>query len=373
MNDKITHGITRHYSLKPGERTKVHKSSSFKSKIVDELRENVDEAIHTTNYDDSKMMKNVIKRKESSSDKRLKDALKNEKDFMEYVLSLPVDNDNHDNCWHKNLPSNRVDKSNANNDLHLSHDSMASSSNQFDEQLPDDANSVGGFEHLDNLCKLMTQLGELRESNSKLQRKVQYLEETKRSQGIENHINFLEASSTVASSSSSSSSPNQLSPSIDYGHKNASINSQNKLSSAKMVNNDNNLLKCPSSSWLGGGGGGGEGGNRFMVKRSSKVHKSRSTVFLDGQNSIDRIRSKSVGHVQIDRETVLNGKSEIDDLREIKTRTPWSRVKNVFGWDKSDHVYNSNRNQLPDNLINHHQLLADQNQGNLREKFLCLF
>jgi len=34
-----------------------------------------------------------------------------------------------------------------------------------------------GFDHLDNLCKLMEQLGDLKEQNNKLQRRVQYLED----------------------------------------------------------------------------------------------------------------------------------------------------------------------------------------------------
>ncbi|XP_059472303.1 uncharacterized protein LOC132194809 isoform X3 [Neocloeon triangulifer] len=40
-----------------------------------------------------------------------------------------------------------------------------------------EAPSKVGFDHLDNLCKLMEQLGDLKEQNNKLQRRVQYLED----------------------------------------------------------------------------------------------------------------------------------------------------------------------------------------------------
>ena len=45
-------------------------------------------------------------------------------------------------------------------------------------QLPGNASLVG-LEHLDNLCRMMEQLGDLKEQNCRLQRRVQYLEDLK--------------------------------------------------------------------------------------------------------------------------------------------------------------------------------------------------
>lgn len=45
-----------------------------------------------------------------------------------------------------------------------------------------------GLEHLDNLCRMMEQLGELREQNSRLQRRVHYLEELQTLQEMHRHL-----------------------------------------------------------------------------------------------------------------------------------------------------------------------------------------
>lgn len=46
-----------------------------------------------------------------------------------------------------------------------------------------------GLDHLDNLCKLMEQLSELREANTKLQRRVQYLEDVKTLHELTREVN----------------------------------------------------------------------------------------------------------------------------------------------------------------------------------------
>lgn len=48
--------------------------------------------------------------------------------------------------------------------------------------------SRAGLDHLDNLCRMMDQLGELKEQNTRLQRRVQYLEELKALQEIHQDV-----------------------------------------------------------------------------------------------------------------------------------------------------------------------------------------
>ncbi|CAL4136005.1 unnamed protein product, partial [Meganyctiphanes norvegica] len=45
-----------------------------------------------------------------------------------------------------------------------------------------------GLDHLDNLCKMMEQLGDLKEQNTRLQRRVQYLEELRTLQEMHRHL-----------------------------------------------------------------------------------------------------------------------------------------------------------------------------------------
>lgn len=70
------------------------------------------------------------------------EVLESERDFMKYVMSLPPE------------PSEKPPE------MQL----MKSSSNKV------------GLDHLDNLCKLLEQLGDLKERNQKLERRVEYLE-----------------------------------------------------------------------------------------------------------------------------------------------------------------------------------------------------
>ncbi len=51
-----------------------------------------------------------------------------------------------------------------------------------------------GLDHLDNLCKLMEQLGELRDQNSRLQKRVQYLEDMKTIQQMHHELHIFSVS-----------------------------------------------------------------------------------------------------------------------------------------------------------------------------------
>ena len=99
-------------------------------------------------------------------------ALRSERDFIEYVLSLP----SADHGPERLRPPGGGRKS---------------------------ASAVGsskvGLEHLDHLCKLMEQLGDLKEQNSVLQRRIQYLEELKGLQEAQWSMSVEPASPSVTS------------------------------------------------------------------------------------------------------------------------------------------------------------------------------
>ncbi|XP_059350540.1 uncharacterized protein LOC130693334 isoform X2 [Daphnia carinata] len=58
-----------------------------------------------------------------------------------------------------------------------------------------------GLDHLDNLCKLMEQLGELRDANTRLQKRVHYLEDMKTLQEMHQELDLFVGSDSTASTS----------------------------------------------------------------------------------------------------------------------------------------------------------------------------
>lgn len=363
MNDKLSHGITRHHSLMPTDLSRP----DLKPRVVGEVMQI---PFPKVNYNEARS-----EGPKKGAARSLGDALKSEKDFMEYVLSLPVENDLPEG---KNLPANREERGNQNNG-NLLKDSTASSSNKFNEE-PDALNSTGGFEHLDNLCKLMTQLGELREANSKLQRKVQYLEEVKRNQTTDNLL-YGNASNDPGEPSASSS-PCQLNP-LNYALESLeSAGFSKPLAKSKTVSvikSPFNTQVYPSSQYVSKSvSKPGGNGPRISDKRFLKVHKSRSTMFFNSETSFDRGRSKSVGHEQLAEELVPDEGDKCEsDSREVKSRKlpRWSRVKNVFGWDKNDSASSNstspNRNASSDNIYGNQQYLrADLTEGKIACKMV---
>lgn len=86
----------------------------------------------------------------------IEEALKTEKEFIEYVMNLPA-----------TKMDKGVEESFQNQERKCNSGKMIESSRKV------------GLDHLDNLCKLMEQLSELRDANVKLKRRVQYLEDVK--------------------------------------------------------------------------------------------------------------------------------------------------------------------------------------------------
>ncbi|XP_075556373.1 uncharacterized protein LOC142588477 isoform X1 [Dermacentor variabilis] len=135
-----------------------------------------------------------------------------------------------------------------------------------------------GLDHLDNLCKLMEQLGDLKEQNHKLQRRVQYLEDMKDLHDMQRLLD------------------------PDYG-----------------LEERRASYRTPSP--------GGSSATRALGVLEDGVHRSRTQVALRSRECCrSRERSKSVGT-----------QDDFADSRSIKSkRFPnWSRVKEALGLERS--------------------------------------
>lgn len=173
-----------------------------------------------------------------------------EKDFMEFLLSLPAEPLTTSKSLERTRRHSKGTK----------------------------AKPKVGLDHLDNLCKLMEQLGDLKEQNHKLQRRVQYLEDMKDLHDMQRLLD------------------------PDYG-----------------LEERRASYRTPSP--------GGSSATRVLGVLEDGVHRSRTQVALRSRDCCrSRERSKSVGT-----------QDDYADSRSIKSkRFPnWSRVKEALGLERS--------------------------------------
>ncbi|RWS07667.1 uncharacterized protein B4U79_01078 [Dinothrombium tinctorium] len=235
----------------------------------------------TTSFQTAKFRKLSSNTSYSKSGNRtLEEALKSEDDFMEYVM---------------NLPSQASDVKTRK----ISCESMA----------PNET-SKAGFEHLDNLCKLMQQLGELREANSKLQRKVQYLQDVK---ALQEDVKALQTLTPIVDEKCLSSD----------GSINNSESSRRKSDisfhySPEMKRKEYNQTKNKTV--------------EIEKSRRYAVHKSKSQNAVTLAFDSKRERSKSVGHEEI----IMSASTDVKSATNKGTKRfpKWSKVKEALGFDK---------------------------------------
>lgn len=178
-----------------------------------------------------------------------------ERDFMDFLLSLPPDRGPELRSLERTRRHSRGDK----------------------------AKPKVGLDHLDNLCKLMEQLGDLKEQNNKLQRRVQYLEDMKDLHEVHKRISCAESPPEEPRVPPRTPSPAVvIAPTAD--------------------NTDNTLRKSRTHGHL-----------HATIRRS-------------------RERSKSVGN-----------HDDYDDPKSFKSkRFPnWSKVKEALGWERSPADYDA--------------------------------
>ncbi|KAM7305917.1 uncharacterized protein ISCGN_015813 [Ixodes scapularis] len=175
-----------------------------------------------------------------------------EKDFMDFLLSLPPDRGPEIKSLERTRRHSRADK----------------------------GKPKVGLDHLDNLCKLMEQLGDLKEQNSKLQRRVQYLEDMKDLHEVHKRILCTESPPEEFRAPQRTPSPAVVTTST--------------------------------------------------ADADSTLRKSRTHGHLHATIRRSRERSKSVGN-----------HDDYDDPKSYKNkRFPnWSKVKEALGWERSTADY----------------------------------
>ncbi|XP_023241761.1 uncharacterized protein LOC111640000 [Centruroides sculpturatus] len=194
----------------------------------------------------------------------LDDVLHSEKEFIEYVLSLPTEYEN-----------------------------VAASRSKKIKKSPLKASGNGtkvGLDHLDNLCKLMEQLSELREANSKLHRRIQYLEDLKSLHEMHKEVNTAQYGSENILSERLDA-PEKKTVQLDY-----------------ICMESQEVLERPSSR---------------SKERRYVVHKSKTQVNISRQAGRTRERSKSVGH------------EDIGDSKSKRILPKWSKVKEALKFEKN--------------------------------------
>lgn len=231
--------------------------------------------------------------RESSPRESMDEALKSEKAFIEYVMSLPSSL--------SLLPKEASGTDGTTKTKQKQVAPVLTSTTKV------------GLDHLDNLCKLMEQLSELKETNSKLQKRVQYLEDLKTLHDMHKEIR----------QDSQYGSENVLMRKKHMGLK-KSITGGDYVKHSPRCSEDFTQLT-----------GEAETNTTSTTSKEQKqsIHRGRtqnSTAF-DGAR---RERSKSVGH-----EDAFDGKS-----RRIFPK--WSKVKEALGWERPLPEDNAKQQQL---------------------------
>ncbi|XP_035208606.1 myosin-2 heavy chain-like isoform X2 [Stegodyphus dumicola] len=241
--------VSRTHSQDPLDSSSASSLSAF--------ADHSDQNMHSGGHDS---LSHAQKSEETSPRASMDEALKSEKAFIEFVMSLPAKE-----------PSEH----------HRSADSVSIKSKT---QVP--GPSKVGLDHLDNLCKLMEQLSELRDTNNKLQKRVQYLEDLKTLHDMHKEIN----------------------EDAQYSSEDALSNKRRPYELTKSATE----TFCPKK----------EESHVTITSRSSSKYLSRRSRHQStgGQR---RERSKSVGH-----------EDACEDTKSKRIFPKWSKVKEAFGWER---------------------------------------
>jgi hypothetical protein len=144
--------------------------------LADQIKE---ESAEETQLKESLLLGNSFQCTESESARRklISDALQQEDEFLEYLMSLPAASSG---GKEKQKPQQKQQTP--------TQPQLMRSVSSYSGQASTGGGAKVGLDHLDNLCKLMEQLGDLRQQNSKLQRRVQYLEDLKNLQEMHKQL-----------------------------------------------------------------------------------------------------------------------------------------------------------------------------------------
>lgn len=224
-----------------------------------------------------------------------------------------------------------------------------------------------GLDHLDNLCKLMEQLGELRDANSRLQKRVHYLEDMKTLQEMHQELDLFVGSDSTASASN-------MSHKTDAG----ADRSLDSLDSGETMPINQELIQTAETANLKNTVNDNSSNGSVMEHSSSGRHQSRSGKKIKSNHHMKfkkpgtllkyRERSKSVGfdeaapatpssiggggteenevdydHVNLASATTTPSpdsykipETSSNNRGRPKTKvSKWTRVKEAFRWEKA--------------------------------------
>lgn len=210
-------------------------------------------------------------------------SLQTEQEFLDFMFSLPqiqkeaVDKDSKEKTTKKVTIKSHETK-NVKTEKKVSTKSAHSGGNP----------SSAGFDHLDNLCRMMEQLGELKEQNTRLHRRVLYLEELKTLQEMHRDIQ-----NSIASRKSALS-----------------------LGSVSLSDSDlrlEDLTKCG-----------------YLLDSEDSLEQNASVAKNKGKNRVQnttRVRSHSVG-------TEGNHLVSHCPTEKRKNVSRWNRVREAFRWER---------------------------------------
>lgn len=189
-----------------------------------------------------------------------------------------------------------------------------------------------GLDHLDHLCRLMEQLGELRDANSRLQKRVQYLEDMKTLQEMHQELDIFvqdEPPSSVQTGQQQQQQQQAADRSLD-----SLLDSSGEILLHQSTTAQSQVLPDKSES-------------RKKRKHNHQQHhhhrfKKPATLLLK-----QRERSKSVGFDEslmedaaVDEQQQQQQQqpqpAQKQQSRSIKTKvSKWTRVKEAFRWEKA--------------------------------------
>ncbi|XP_068202573.1 microtubule-associated protein futsch-like isoform X2 [Palaemon carinicauda] len=218
-------------------------------------------------------------------------ALQTEKEFLDFMLSLPQ--------IQKDVPGRTFPPQKDTSGQPL----QESDPQLFSDQRPPPPNIGGvvgtkmGLDHLDNLCRMMEQLGELKEQNTRLQRRVHYLEELQTLQEMHRHLQeTLEARRSGLGLAPIDLSDSELRLDLDGNGEGVAGGELSQHGSEESL---------------------------LLLERHHTPHKGkpRQPFF-----TLERSRSKSVGPMLMEGCAHRNPKTKVSGWKRVKEALKWERA-----------------------------------------------
>jgi hypothetical protein len=270
---------------------------------------------------------------ESARRKLISDALQQEDEFLEYLMSLPAAcNGGKEKQQQKQQQKQQTSVQ----------PQLMRSMSSYSGNVSSGGGAKIGLDHLDNLCKLMEQLGDLREQNSKLQRRVQYLEDLKNLQEMHKQLQeetkrreFQEVAflHTLQQHRQISARRHQhrriVEESFPSPKRQGSENSLTNEQMSASANNKRNS-KCKSMA---------NGKFRQSLLRYQQRERSRSVGTELKQDNMADERSGQETCVSSRQQTKEQGRTVTGIAGGTKAKvSKWTKVKEAFRWEKASVV-----------------------------------